>query len=197
MKSTAVRLLSLAAFAALSAFSLTPAHAALNAYTIDNIHSSVIFRVQHFGAGHVYGRFNTFSGSFTIDDAKPEASSVNISVDVASIDTNQKDRDKDLLSPDYLDAGAFPKITFVSTAVKAAGDKAYEVTGNLTLHGATKAVTVRMEKTGEALDKWGDYRLGLEGTLEIKRTDYGMNKHLDGVGDAVRLLIAIEGTKKK
>ena len=157
----------------------------------------MIFRAQHFKAGFTYGRFDKISGSFAFDDGKPEASSVKIEVDVASIDTNNKQRDADLLTPDYLDVAAFPTIKFESTAVKKAAEGQYEVTGNVTLHGVTKPVSVTMTKAGEADDKWGGHRLGFEGTLTVLRSEYGMNKHLDGVGDEIRLTLAIEGTRKK
>ena len=185
------------AFFALSAVSVAPAHAAAVGYVVDPVHSSVIFRVQHFKAGFTYGRFDKFSGSFTIDEAKPEASSVKIEVDVASIDTNNKQRDADLLTPDYLDVAAFPTIKFESTAVKKVAEGQLEVTGNVTLHGVTKSVSVVMTKTGEADDKWGDHRLGFEGTLTVLRSAYGMDKHLDGVGDEIRMTLAMEGTRKK
>jgi polyisoprenoid-binding protein YceI len=189
--------LALVAFSALSGLSAPLAHAAAVGYDVDPVHSSVNFRVQHFKAGYVYGRFDKFSGAFSFDEAKPEASSVKVEVDVASVDTNNKQRDADLLTPDYLDVAAFPTIRFESTTVKKAGEGQYEVTGNVTLHGVTKSVSVTMAKTGEADDKWGAHRIGFEGTLTIQRSQYGMDKHLDGVGDEIRMTLAMEGTRKK
>jgi polyisoprenoid-binding protein YceI len=184
-------------FCALAGLSAPIVSAAAVAYDVDPVHSSVIFRAQHFKAGFTYGRFDKVSGAFAFDEAKPEASSVKVQVEVASIDTNDKQRDSDLLTPDYLDVAAFPTIRFESTGVKRSADGAYEVTGNLTLHGVTKSVSVVMTKSGEADDKWGAHRLGFEGTLTVQRSQYGMDKHLDGVGDEIRLILAIEGTRKK
>lgn len=192
--------LRLASFAALAlaATSLAPvsAHAGTDAYEIDAVHSAVIFRVQHFNAGFTYGRFNGFKGTFAWDAEKPEACNVEITVDAASVDTNDKKRDDHLRTPDFLDVAKFPTITFKSTAVKKVGDTQFDVTGTLTLHGVTKSLTVRMDKTGEAKDAWGAYRMGFEGTIQVKRSEYGIVALPGGVGDDIRLTIAIEGTKK-
>lgn len=165
-------------------------------YEIDAVHSAVIFRIQHMGAGYTYGRFNGIEGSVTWDAANPSASSVMVKVAAASIDTGNKDRDNHLRSPDFFDAAKFPDITFTSTAVKANGTT-LEVAGKLSLHGVTKDVTVTMEKTGEGKGRSGEALVGFEGVLQVKRSDYGMSYGVGGpLGDDVRLTIAIEAMKK-
>ncbi len=185
-----------ASVAVVLSLGVAPASAALDTYDIDASHSAVIFRIQHMKAGYQYGRFNDFSGTVAFDEANVGASSVKVEVKTTSVDTHNEKRDDHLRNPDFLDCAQFPTMTFSSTSVKAAGTD-YEVAGNLTLHGVTKPVTVKMTKTGAAADPWGGYRMGFEGTLTIKRTDYGMDKKLEGAGDEIRLILAFECVKKK
>lgn len=185
-----------ASVAVVLSLGIPSASAAPESYEIDAVHSTVIFRIHHMKAGYQYGRFNDLSGAVVIDDANPSASSVKVEVKTTSVDTANAKRDDHLRGPEFLDCAQFPTMTFVSTAVKAAGD-AFEVTGNLTLHGVTKPVTVSMTRTGRIDDPWGFVRVGFEGTLTVKRTDYGMNQKLDGAGDEIRLTLAFEVTRKK
>jgi polyisoprenoid-binding protein YceI len=169
-----------------------PAHAAPEAYQVDPVHSAILFRTKHLNVSHVYGRFDQFSGTITIDEANPAASSVRIEVDAKSLNTGNPKRDDHLRSPDFFGVVQFPKITFASTAVKKDGD-VYEVTGDLALHGVTKSVTVKMQQLGKGPGmKPGTTLVGFEGVLEIKRSDYGMNFMLNGVSDDVRLTLAFE-----
>lgn len=172
------------------------ASAAATTYKIDVVHSAVIFRIHHMGAGYTYGRFNDFGGTLAIDEEKPEASSVAVEVKVDSVDTNAAKRDAHLKSPDFFNAAQFPTITFKSTAVKKNGDAAFDVTGDLTLHGVTKSVTVKMEKTGTGKDHEGNPIVGFEGTLTVVRSEYGMKGYLPNIGDEVRLTLAFEGIKQ-
>ncbi|MFO0932802.1 MAG: YceI family protein [Planctomycetota bacterium] len=189
------RLASFAALAAAVASFGSLAQAEPQKFDVDAVHSAVIFRIQHMGAGYTYGRFNGISGSVTWDAANPSASSVSIKVATASVDTGNKDRDNHLRSPDFFDAAKFPEITFSSTSVKASGTT-LEVAGKLSLHGVTKDVTVTMEKTGEGKGREGEALVGFEGVLQIKRTDYGMTYGAGALGDDVRLTIAIEAMRK-
>jgi len=185
-----------ASVAVVLSLGVSSASAAADTYDIDASHSAVIFRIQHMKAGYQYGRFNDFSGTIVFDEANLAGSSVKVEVKTTSVDTNNVKRDDHLRNPDFLDCAQFPTMTFASTAVKAAGT-GYEVAGNLTLHGVTKPVTVVMTKTGAAADPWGGFRIGFEGVLTVKRTDYGMDKKLDGAGDEIRMILAFEGVKKK
>jgi polyisoprenoid-binding protein YceI len=174
----------------------TPAAAAPETYEVDAVHSTVLFRIQHAKAGNQYGRFNDMSGTFTLDDANPSAASVKLEVKAGSIDTANAKRDDHLRGPDFFNVAQFPTITFVSTAVAKAGEHAFDVTGDLTLHGVKKSVTVRMEKVGAAKDPWGNFRAGFEGVLTIKRSDFDMKNMLEVVSDEVRLILAFEGIRK-
>lgn len=192
-------LFSSSAALALAAVAVLPAFAKSEGYTLDAVHSSVTFRIKHLNVGFIYGRFNTVSGSWKFDAENPSASSVKVEVKTASIDTNNTQRDDHLRSPEFFGAAQFPTITFTSTAVKKADDTHFDVTGDLSMHGVTKSVTVRMEKTGTGTDPWGGYRMGFEGTLILNRSEFGITYGIDKgtLADEVRLTIAVEGTKDK
>ena len=172
-----------------------PAYAAAEGYAIDPAHSFVMFRIKHLDIGYVYGRFNEFAGTVQLDEASPSTSSVNVEVKATSVDTGVKQRDDHLRTPEFFGVAQFPTITFKSTAVKKTDDTHFDVTGDLTIHGVMKPVTVRMEKTGAGKDPWGKFRIGFEGTVELKRSDYGMKGLPDMVADALRLTLAFEAVK--
>jgi polyisoprenoid-binding protein YceI len=161
-------------------------------YKIDAIHSSVLFRVKHFGVTNFYGRFNKVSGEITWDAKKPETGSISVEIDAASIDSNDKKRDEHLRNSDFLSAKEFPTIAFKSKSVKKKGEQ-LEVSGDLTLHGVTKPVTAFVDITGEAESPYG-YRAGFEAVFDIKRADYGM-EGVDGIGDDVRIIVSLEAIK--
>ncbi len=172
--------------------------AAAGTYEIDSAHSMVVFRVKHMNVSYSLGRFNKIGGRFTLN-ADPAKSAVNIEVDADSLFTASKDRDTHLKSPDFLNTKQFPKITFASKSVKAAGDKKYEVTGDLTLHGVTKSITTTFEHVGAGdnmMDKT-KFLTGFYGELTVKRSDYGMTNMVGPVGDEIDLMIAIEGMRSK
>ena len=171
-----------------------PSALAADSYKIDLSHSALMFRVSHLGVGYTYGRFNKFEGSFLFDATSPNASSVEVKVDVASIDSNDAKRDQHLKSPDFFNVKQFPTMTFKSTAVAKVGED-YRVTGDFTLHGVTKSVTLRMKKIGEGKDPWNNYRMGFEGRVVIKRSEFGMKYMLEGIGDEVHITLAVEGVK--
>lgn len=178
---------------ALAAALAAPAYAA-DTWAVDPVHSTVLFKVQHFGAGRFIGRVNDPSGKIVWDDADPTKSSIDVEVSVENIDTHEPSRDKHLKSDDFFGAKQFPKIHFKSTKIEKDGDK-FKVTGDLTLHGETHAVTVPFEITGKGKDPKGTERVGGEAVFKIKRSDWGMKKLVGPVGDDVELTIAIEATK--
>ena len=181
----------LATFAALTLITtLAPAARAAD-YQIDPIHSVILFRIKHMDVGYFYGRFNSPQGNFTFDEANPAASSFQAQVKAADFDSGNVKRDEHVRGPDFLSAKEFPTVSFKSTAVEPAGTGRYKVAGQLTLHGVTKPVTMSLEKTGAAKD-----RVGFEGTMDIKRSDFGM-KGVGGVSDEVRLIAAFQGVKKQ
>jgi polyisoprenoid-binding protein YceI len=184
------RLLPLAAL--LSAVSLAaPATAAT--YQIDGVHSSVVFKIKHLDTANFYGRFNGLSGSIDFDSASPAAGKVSLEIKTESVDTGVQQRDDHLRSPDFFDAKQFPTITFQSTKVAKAGDKTYDVTGDLGLHGVTKPITLRVEHTGSGKHpRSGAELVGFEARATIKRSDFGMQFMQGPLGDEVEILIAIE-----
>ena len=194
MKPASLRPLLLVAFA-IAVAAAAPATAA--DYVIDTAksHASVNFRIKHLGFSWLTGRFNDFSGTFTFDDAHPEASKVKVEVNTDSIDSNHAERDKHLRSKDFLDTGAYPKATFESTAVKVNGDKA-TITGNLTLHGVTKPIEIVAERIGGGADPWGGFREGFTGTTRIPLKDFGIKFDLGPVSQEVELTLNIEGVRQ-
>ena len=174
---------------------VTPTRAADN-YKVDPVHSSVIFRIQHAGVSYFYGRFNDKEGTISVDEADPTKDTFDVSIKADSLDTASPARDKHVKSADFFSVQEFPTIQFKSKSVKSAGDKKLDVTGDLTLHGTTKEITVTLEQTGMAdIPRMGK-RVGFEGTFTIKRSDYGMNKMLDMLGDEIKLMVSIEAAKQ-
>lgn len=165
-------------------------------YTIDPVHSGVSFQILHLGVSYIQGRFNDFSGSFTIDTGDPAKSAFSLSINTSSIDTNNSKHDDHLRSPDFFNAKQFPTISFKSTSVKPISG-GYEVTGDLTLHGDTKPVTFSL--TGGKMTEFPPKvsRTGFTAPqIVVKRSDFGVGKPMPVLGDEVYVTISIEGTKK-
>ena len=171
-------------------------------YAVDASHASVSFQIRHF-MSQVTGRFNSFEGSISIDRENPAASSVQFSIKAESIDTGDEKRDEHLRSADFFDVASHPGITFESTSVKAVGDDSSEVTGNFTMHGVTKTVTLPVKVLGEMKDPWGNQRIGFEVATSLNRKDYGIswNKALDSggfiLGEEVKISINLQAVEKK
>lgn len=179
-----------------SVFALsTPAFAA-EKYEVDTIHSSVVFKVKHMNAANFYGRFNDVTGIINFDDKNPGKSSVELTVQAESVDTNVEKRDNHLRSPDFFNSKQFPVITFKSKKVKKLSNDNYEVTGDLLLHGVTKEIKTVFTKTGTGKDPKGNVKSGGETTFKIKRSDYGMTYMLDMLGDDVTMFVSVEGFLK-
>ena len=165
-------------------------------YTIDAAHSGVSFQISHLDLSYVHGRFNEFSGSFTIETADPTKSSFSLTIKTDSVDTNNKGRDGHLKSPDFFNAKQFPTISFKSTSVKPI-DGGYEVTGDLTMHGATNPVTFSIKGGGSKEFPKGVSRTGFSTSqFVVKRSDFGVGKPMPVLGDDVYVTIGFEGTKK-
>jgi len=168
---------------------------AADTFKLDSVHSFVLFSVQHLGIANTYGRFNDTSGIVVFDKDNPSNSSVELSVKVESLDTNNSIRDRSLKSPDFFDAKQFPTMTFKSTKVEGSGDT-LKVSGDLTIHGVTKPMTVDFKKGGEGKGVFGEMRGGGETRFTIKRSDFGMNFQQGAVGDEVNITLSLEGIKK-
>ena len=169
-------------------------------WAIDNTHAYVGFTATHMVVSEVDGQFKTFSGKVLLDEKDLTKSQVEFSADVASVDTDNADRDKHLKSPDFFDAAKNPKITFKSTGIKKTG-KAYKVTGDLTMRGVTKKVTFDATISQPVMNPWGKWVRGVKISGEVNRQDFGIswNTSLDkgGVvlGDEVALNIKLELNK--
>ena len=192
----------LAALVALTCLALqSVALAAPEVYEFDKAHSSPSFKVRHFFT-QVPGRFDDFTGTVTWDEADPTKSSVEITIQAASINTGNTKRDDHLKSADFFDAAKFPTLTFKSTKIeKGASEGHYKVSGDLTIRGVTKPVVVELEALGFGDTGMGK-RGGFNGTLKINRQDFGVswNKKLDKggtvLGDDVAIEFPVEVVKK-
>jgi polyisoprenoid-binding protein YceI len=142
---------------------------------IDTSHSGVHFIVRHMVVSKVRGVFGAFSGTIDYDAENVERSKVQVEIDAASIDTREVKRDAHLRSADFFDVENFPKLTFQSTGVKRTGDDTLAVTGDLTIHGVTRPVTLEVEQSGGGKDPWGNERLVWSATTDINRKDFGLN----------------------
>ena len=174
-------------------FIMPVAHAAQ--YNIDASHSFVEFRVKHLGYSWLYGRFNTIGGSFSHDAAKPEANELALQIDTASIDSNHAERDKHLRSDDFLDVKKYPTAKFDSTGYKGSAEQG-TLSGNLTLHGVSKAISIEVTKLGEGKDPWGGYRAGFAGTIVLDRRDFGIDKNLGPASWTLEMEFGVEGIRK-
>lgn len=170
-------------------------------YAVDKkgAHAFVQFRVKHLGYSWLYGRFNDFDGNFTFDEKDPSKNKISVTVNTESLDSNHAERDKHLRSDDFLNTKKFPTATFVSTGYKPTGDKTADLTGDLTLHGVTKPITIAVEHIGAGKDPWGGERAGFEGRATIKPADFGipMVDKLGPASEEVELFLTVEGVKKK
>jgi len=186
------------------AFTLTAAAAlaAPETFVSDRPHCQANFSIRHM-MSQVSGRFDDFAATIVLDRANPAASSVEFHIKTASINTGVADRDNHLRSPDFFDAAKNPEITFKSASVKPKGKDLFEVTGDLTMHGVTKRITLPVTFFGFMKDPWGNERAGFEVNTTLNRKDYGItwNKALDNggvlLGDEVRVTINIEALAKK
>jgi polyisoprenoid-binding protein YceI len=143
-------------------------------YVLDVAHSRIGFAARHAMVTKVRGQFNALEAKAHLDFDNPAHSTAQVTIDVASVDTRNPQRDGHLRTNDFFDAVNFPQITFVSTAVEQIDEQTYELTGDLTIKGVTKPVTVEFEHTGAAKDPFGDTRVGFEGGTTINRRDWGV-----------------------
>jgi len=166
-------------------------------YVIDKkgMHASIQFRVQHLGYSWLYGRFNDFSGKFSFDEAAPEKSSVEVTINTSSVDSNHAERDKHLRSDDFLDVAKFPEAKFVSTSYVQGKEGKAVLKGDFTLHGVTKPIEIAVDSIGAGDDPWGGYRRGFQGTAKFAMADYGIVKDLGPKSKDVELILSIEGVR--
>lgn len=166
-------------------------------YKFDQAHTSIEFHIEHLGFSFKNGGFDRFTGSLSFDPADPSKSSVQVSIPVDSIDTNVPALDEHLQKPDFFDVGKYPSIEFKSTEVSAVGDKSLKVTGDLTLHGVTKPVTLDV-----TINKIGPHpftkapAVGFSARTTLKRSQFGMDMMLGMLGDEVEVRIETEAQQQ-
>ncbi len=168
---------------------------AADEYAYDLVHSSVSFKARHLDISWIHGRFNEVEGKFSLDRETPAKSTFELTIKTDSVDTANQARDEHLRQPDYFDTKQFPTINFQSTKTKAI-DGGFEVTGDFTMHGVTKAVTIVL-MGGKEHDFKGTKRVAFSTDLSLKRSDFGFDpKAIGPIGDEAIILIDCEGVRK-
>jgi polyisoprenoid-binding protein YceI len=186
-----------------AAFTLLWASTAFSAdrYEFDPVHTRIGFTARHLMINNVAGRFMDFTGNMLYDEQDITKSAVSVKIQTTSVNTENKMRDDDLRSPNFLDVAKFPEITFQSSRIEKQGD-GYACVGTLTMHGVSKEVSIPFAILGKIKDPWGNTRIGLEGGLKIDRRDWGLtySKTLDNggliVGDDIKIDLNVEAVKK-
>lgn len=179
----------------------TAAVAEKTTWAIDAGHSNVEFAVKHLMISTVRGRFPDVAGTVQLDAENSAHSAVDVTVNVASIDTRQEQRDAHLRSADFFDVANFPVLTFTSARIRRDGDD-FLVDGDLTIRGVTKPVTLRATEEGRTRDPWGGERIGFSASTKINRRDFGLtwNQVLEAggfaVGDEVKISVDVELVKQ-
>jgi len=166
----------------------------MSTYSIDTTHSEIAFTVRHMMFAKVRGQFKAWTATAAYDAADPTRSVFHADIDVASIDTREPKRDGHLASPDFFDAAQFPKLTFDSKKIEAAGKGEYKMTGDLTMHGVTHPVTLDVTQTGGGKDPWGNERIGFSARGSLSRAAWGLtwNQALEAGGVLVSDKIEID-----
>ena len=190
--------------AGLAAMLSLPASATTSTWQLDPSHSAAQFSVRHLAISTVRGGFSSVKGTVVFDDKDVSKSSVDVTIDVNTVDTREPNRDKDLKSDHFFDVAQYPTMTFKSTKVEQAEPGKLKVTGNLTIHGVTKEVVLEVEgQTAPVKDPWGNQRTAVNATTKINRQDFGVkwNATMDNggvvVGDEVSINIDAEMIAKK
>jgi len=194
----------IAVTAGLAAVLSLPAAAATSTWNIDPAHSSAQFSVRHLAISTVRGTFSKISGTVLLDESDVTKSTVNVSIDVATVDTHEPNRDADLRTDKFFDVAKYPTMTFKSKKVEQVAPGKLKVTGDFTLHGITKEVVLDIEgPTPPVKDPWGNQRAAVSATTKINRQDYGVkwNANMDNggvvVGDDVSITLDVEMVKAK
>ncbi|WP_373181803.1 YceI family protein [Halomonas campaniensis] len=160
-------------------------------------HAFIQFKINHLGYSYILGNFEEFSGQFHYDPKDLEASSVEMEVNVNSLNTNHAERDRHFLSDDFLSAGDHPTATFVSTGFEPTGDNEGTLTGDFTLKGETREIEMPVSLMGEGEDPWGGYRAGFEGSTMLTLADYGIDMSaFPEVMHELELYITFEGVRQ-
>jgi polyisoprenoid-binding protein YceI len=174
----------------------------LQPWTFDLVHSSINFTVRHMVVSKVRGRFTRWGGTLEMDENDPGSARVNVTIEAGSVDTGVDQRDAHLRSADFFDAERFPTLSFDHARIEKRGEGVYQLTGDLTMHGVTRPVTLEVEYAGSAKDPWGGVRAGFSARATIDRKDFGLtyNQLLETggvvVGEKVEIGIEVEAVRQ-
>ncbi len=187
-----------------AATSATPVHSGTSTWAIDPAHSSIHFSVRHMMVSNVRGEFTQFSGAAILDHEDISRSSIQVTIDAASINTRDSQRDQHLRSADFLEVATYPTIEFRSTRIEATGEGQFRLTGDLAIRGVTRQVVLEAEADGvELKDPFGNIKRGASATTKLNRKDFGLQWNLAletggiVVGDEVKVVIDLELTKQR
>ena len=176
---------------------LSSAQAATDKYVLDKPHTQIIFIADHLGFSHSVGKFTDYTGGFIFDTVDNNKSSVDVTINTSSLELNDAKWNEHMKSADFFNVTKFPTMTFKSTKVEKSGDKTAKITGDLTLLGVTKPVTLDVVHNNSARHPFsGKYVSGFSATGKIKRSDFGMTYGLPAMGDEVTLMIEVEGQRE-
>ena len=175
------------------------AWAAPESYKIDDTHSFANWSIRHI-VGKTTGTFTGIKGTLTLDPANPNTGNADVTINIYSLDSGHRERDTHLLTGDFLDANKYPNMRFVSSGFRSTGKDTGVMTGQLTLHGATRSVEIPYKILGFAPDPWGNQRAAFEGKFTLNRGDYGITKYLDAsggglLGNEIDITLLVEGLK--
>jgi len=180
-----------------------PAVRAADTFNLDQTHFSIVFSVSHMNISYTYGMFRGANAQVVVDKENPANSSFTMTIKADSIDTNNTQRDGHLKGPDFFDVQSYPDITFKSSTVAldtraGQGNIVYQVTGDLTMHGVTKSITLPIQMLGEAQMPDGSTHAGFLTQTELKRSEFGISKFVENnmVGDAIGITVSFEGVKQ-
>lgn len=166
-------------------------------YSIDPVHSSILFRCKHNDAAYFYGRMNSFSGTIVLDEQNISNSSITIEVDANSVDTGQQRRDDHLRSPDFFNARQFPKVSFRSKSVRRLPDGTLEVRGDFTLRGVTKELTLKVHITGRGRTPQGREVIGFHTVFTIQRGDFNVRYGIgQGLANDIQITVSLEAVRQ-
>jgi polyisoprenoid-binding protein YceI len=168
--------------------------AGVEKYTLESPHTQIMFTVNHLGFSHSTGKFLTYEGGFTLDRANLEKSSVDVTIKTASVDLGDQKWNDHMKNADFFNVEKFPDMTFKSTGIVLTGADTADITGDLTMIGVTKPVTLKVKHNKSGPHPMGErFMAGFDATAEIKRSDFGMSYGLPMVGDDVKITISVEG----
>ncbi len=175
------------------------AWAAPESYKIDDTHSFANWSIRHI-VGKTTGTFTGIKGTLMLDPANPNTGNADVTINLYSLDSGHRERDTHLLTADFFDANKYPNMRFVSSGFRSTGKDTGVMTGQLTLHGATRTVEIPYKVLGFAPDPWGNQRAAFEGRFTLNRGDYGITKYLDSsggglLGNEIDITLLVEGLK--